>query len=173
MLTTATLWWLLIAGSSPADYKVVHERGRASLYRPWRKSATVPYARYAGAWSRLPKPSDAVCAHRWIPFGTILRLTRKNGLSTYCVVLDRGPFGACAPTQSEHESAQCPRGYRYVVQTRKGALPPGSYYRSVIDATPLVHDGMRSPGWIWVRVERLVRARPSQRKNRQGFALND
>jgi rare lipoprotein A len=35
------------------------------------------------------------CAHQTLPMGTVVRITNLgNGLSTTCVVTDRGPFGA-------------------------------------------------------------------------------
>lgn len=164
------LWLLLLPIVVGGEFRVVHERGIASLYRPWKKSKTVPYARYAGRWSVRPKPTDRVCAHRWLPFGTLVRLTRKNGRSALCVVLDRGPFGACVPTRRNYRGRGCPKGYRYRVIVNRRRLPRGAYYRGVIDATPLVHEAMGSPGWLWVKVERQDGR--SRRSFPQGLALN-
>jgi hypothetical protein len=88
----------------------------------------------------------------------VLRITNiKKGTSALCMVLDRGPFGACVPAESKAVKVpQCRRGYRYQVITNWRLLPTGGYYRGVIDATPRVHKMMGSPGWTWTRVERLV-----------------
>lgn len=147
-----------VQSGQPADFKIVHKRGLTSLYRPWRKSATVPFARYPGAWRRKPTPRDLVCAHRWLPFWTVLRITNpRNGKEATCVVLDRGPYGACVPEPGAVKG-RCPKGYRYkvIVKRRNRDLPRGGYYRGVIDATPRVHKMMESPGWIWTKVERRV-----------------
>jgi hypothetical protein len=161
------LWLLPVVVGSEGRFEVV-ERGIASMYRPWKKSATVPYARYAGRWNVLPKPTDRVCAHRWFPFKTKLRLTRRDGRSSTCVVLDRGPFGACVPTGDAVKRRGCPRGYRYRVIVNRRRLPRGAFYRGVIDATPLVHQAMGSPGWLWVKVER----QRSRKGSRLASALN-
>lgn len=37
----------------------------------------------------------AMCAHRYLPFGTTIRIVNlKNGLSTTCQIWDRGPFNS-------------------------------------------------------------------------------
>jgi len=36
-------------------------------------------------------PEQPVCAHRTLPFGTVLRLKRR-GRVAYCIVRDRGPW---------------------------------------------------------------------------------
>lgn len=37
-------------------------------------------------------PMGATCAHKSLPFGTLLRLTASDGTSVTCRVNDRGPF---------------------------------------------------------------------------------
>ena len=147
---------IALAPASVAGWRLAKgeevDRGIASLYRPWRKGPTVPYARYPGNWKVKPTRKDIVCAHRTIPFGTRLRLSWKRG-SAVCVVLDRGPYGFCEWTGWGRPSAHCPWGYKYTV-TARGKRARG-YYRGVIDATPAVHRMMRSSGWVRVRVERL------------------
>jgi len=125
-------------------------KGLASMYRPWEKSKTVPYARYAGAWNTLPTSLDLVCAHRSLPFGTVLRISYKNRVS-YCAVFDRGPYGYCEPSTRRSKQVGCPKGYRYKV-TVKGK---NGWYRGMIDATPSVFYLLRSQGWVTVNVERL------------------
>jgi len=156
---------LTLALGDPAGLNAVHvDKGIASLYRPWKKSRWVPYARYPGNWGVKPTPQDLVCAHRTLPFGTILRLTTSKGSPpAVCVVLDRGPFGYCLRKQGSgvKYSPQCPRGYQYVVAAggkatvRKWEKKDG-FYRGIIDATPAVHKLMRSKGWTVVRVDRLT-----------------
>lgn len=127
--------------------------GIASMYRPWQVSATVPYGRYPGAWRTKPTPDDLVCAHRTIRFGTYLRLTNtKTNRQAVCVVLDRGPWGACVRSKGAVQLSKCKRGFKYKVARRK---PRHGYWRGIIDATPAVHDMMQSKGWTFVRVERL------------------
>lgn len=125
--------------------------GIAALYRPWQRSRTVPYARYAGSPDR-PSPRDLVCAHRSLPFGTLLQLTARDGQRAFCVVLDRGPYGYCERDAAVLSDTRCPTGHRYVIARRR---PAHGHYRGVIDATPAVHRMLRSGGWIRVRVERL------------------
>lgn len=141
------------------------ERGIASLYRPWIKSRLVPYARYPGNWSVKPTPRDLVCAHRTLPFWTVLRLTRRTGESAYCVVLDRGPFGFCERTGTNAKGVGCKRGERWVVAVRRNGRK--GYYRGVIDATPAVHRMMGSRGWVTVKVTRLVGLARTRRVLRQ------
>lgn len=127
--------------------------GIASLYRPWKKSRWVPNARYPGNWTVRPTRRDLVCAHRTLPFWTVLKLTRSNGERAFCVVLDRGPFGFCDQGKAGKDP-RCRRGGRWTVATtRRGRR---GYYRGMIDATPAVHRMMRSKGWVRVRVERLA-----------------
>jgi len=38
-------------------------------------------------------PAKPICAHKTLPFGTVLRL-RYRGRTALCVVLDRGPYVA-------------------------------------------------------------------------------
>jgi hypothetical protein len=160
-----TLIYLALLNKMLATSQITFEKvdyGTASLYRPWRKSRFVPYARYPGNWSVKPTPRDLVCAHRTLPFWTILRLRTKRGRIGYCVVLDRGPYGYCAPTKRRRYRgtnwARCKNGFRWRVAVRRKHRKRGGYYRGVIDATPAVHKTMGSPGWVKVTVERLVGA---------------
>jgi hypothetical protein len=34
-------------------------------------------------------------------------------------------------------------------------MPAGGYYRGELDATPAVHQLMKSNGWIWAKIERV------------------
>ena len=126
------------------------EVGLASMYRPWERSATVPHARYACAWRRLPRPDDHACAHRTAPCGATLRITYRDR-STTCTVLDRRPR-ACVPAPG-HRSRACPDGYRWRAPRH---LPAGAWRRGVLDAAPAVWRALGSRGWVRVRVE-LVR----------------
>lgn len=145
-------------------------KGTMALYYAWKKSVMVPYARYAGNWRVAPTRSDLVCAHRTLPFWTILRIRRKKRVA-YCVVLDRGPYGYCA-RRSRHDKRKgwlngrfdqrCPKTHRYqvIVKRWKRKRTPG-YYRAMLDATPAVHRllGTRKSGWVTVRVEKVGKER--------------
>ncbi len=164
MATAIVLFIPLLVTLSQARSAPV-ETGIASIYRPWKKSRWVPYARYPGNWSVKPTPCDLVCAHRTLPFWTILRLTRRNGAVAHCVVLDRGPFGFCERTGTTKIGRGCKRGERWVVAVRRKGRK--GRYRGVIDATPAVHKMMRSNGWVTVKVERLVGLARTRRVLRQ------
>jgi len=141
-------------------------RGIVSLYRPWKKSKYVPYARYVGNWKRIPEPGDLVCAHRTLPLGTLLLLTSGDSNQAVCTVLDRGTYGYCYPTKDKKAkpSKNCPHGFKYIVAAgkkkyvRRMEKGPG-YYRGVIDATPSVHRLLGSSGWIKVTIHRIGKQR--------------
>ena len=130
-------------------------RGIASMYRPWKIDKYVPYGRYPGLWKVKPTKNDLVCAHRKLPFGSILRITNlKNpDKKAYCVVLDRGTYGQCNPIKNYGKDRKCPKGFKYSVSAKKPA--EGGYFRGILDATPKVHEMMGSKGWTLVRVEKL------------------
>lgn len=148
---------------------VIVGEGIASAYKPWRKSRYVPNARYAGRWRVKPTAQDLVCAHRTLPFGTILRLQLVSSRRVaVCVVLDRGPYGFCEEREDKTKrySRQCPVGHRYVVAVRRNNRR--GWYRGIIDATPAVHRMMGVRGWVRVTVTKLsgVRQRRVLRANR-------
>jgi rare lipoprotein A len=59
--------------------------GPAAYYSMDYKGLTASGARY--------DPDKYTCAHRWLPFGTRLRVTdRRTGRSVVVTVNDRGPF---------------------------------------------------------------------------------
>jgi hypothetical protein len=139
--------------------------GSASLYTPWIKGPTVPNAFYAGKWRYKPTPDDLVCAHRRLPFGTYLRLTNPKhpNKPAYCVVLDRGPYGACVFDfdlwLQNKKRRGCPMGFRFRIKVNEFFY---GHYRVAIDATPAVHEMMGSKGWEKIIIERL-RVKPSRR----------
>lgn len=163
-------------------------KGIMSLYRPWKKSATVPYARYPGNWRVLPTLDDLVCAHRTIPFWTILRI-RKGSRTVYCQILDRGPWGFCEKRRvpipiapfwglmkldfrmgdlGGRNDLRCPKRYRYrVIVKRWKRKRLRGWYRGLIDATPAVHKMIGSDGWTTVHVESLGRIGQPKRVLRQ------
>lgn len=139
-------------------------KGLASTYRPWIKSSTVPNARYPGNWHELPRPTDLVCAHRTIPFWTVLRLRLRSRVA-YCTVLDRGTYGFCEKVAANvKHDRQCPIGHRYrVIVKRWKRMRTLGWYRGLIDATPAVHRMMGSDGWQVVHVEKLRLGRRRRR----------
>src|SRR3989337_3889714 len=92
---------ILVSFLSDFDSVLIKENTYVSIYTPWVRSWHVPYARYPFAWNNKPTKEDLVCAHRTIPLGSILRLT-KGGLSVVCLCADRGPYGACVPNDFEN-----------------------------------------------------------------------
>jgi len=145
--------------------------GIASMYQPWKRSWSVPYATYPGNLNVPPSPMDLVCAHRTLPFGSLLRISREGAPPAFCRVLDRGPYGFCRATgDGKKWSRQCKAGYRYMV-ARKSRTD--GYYRGILDATPAVHQLIGSPGFTRVKVELLVlvpRSRAVLRLARQAQA---
>lgn len=76
---------LITAGcTSVEDKKVVKQwHGHASWYQCCGKTAS----------GQKFNPNDYTVAHRYLPFGTVLRLTNvKNGNTIEAIVNDRGPF---------------------------------------------------------------------------------
>jgi len=140
----------LVAGvATAASLVLVVAQGVVSYYIPWRKSATVPNARYAGMWSRKPTPKDLVCAHRTLPFGSVLVIYPVGRPTQFevCSVFDRGPYGACVPAKGTRRTSQCAAGKRYAVIVR-GPLYGGKY-RGEADVTPSVYHGLgRSRGLL-------------------------
>jgi len=135
-----------------------------SLYRPWKKSKYVPYAKYPANRKIKPSKDDLVCAHRTLPFGTVLVLTRvtKRKQKAYCIVLDRGPYGACQISgDRNYKSPQCPKGYKYLVANK--GLPLDAYFRGILDATPAVHKMMQSTGWVKANVSVVVGVKRKRR----------
>lgn len=138
-------------------------RGIASGYTPWRKGPFVPYGRYPGNWRVKPTPKDLVCAHRTLPFGTLLRLrANRTNRTGFCVVLDRGPYGFCTRATPGKRYPGCRVGYRYIIKKRIRERRQG-YYRGIVDATLGVHRLMGTRGWVMVTVERLARRERSRR----------
>jgi hypothetical protein len=85
-------------------------------------------------------PSQRICASRSLPFGTIVVIERvRTGDWTWCVIEDRGPYGAILEDGSW--AAMFRRGSQYVVRRRSGGVwnaeevydeRPGTY-RGIID----------------------------------------
>lgn len=60
--------------------------------KPTTTTTTRPPNRQTGKASWY-QTTDGTCAHRTLPFGTIVKVTNlANGLSTSCRVADRGPY---------------------------------------------------------------------------------
>lgn len=148
------------------------ETGVASFYRPWvkgvwRRGVFIPYKRtgqYAGRWRVKPTSKDMVCAHRSLPFGTLLVLVpvAADKRPAYCVVLDRGPWGACVKSNALQKVPQCKQGERYVVHVNRRP-PVGGRFRGVLDVTEPVRRMMGGAGHM-VKVHVLVVAGFKRRK---------
>lgn len=79
-----TSWLMLMAAIVLAPHVHAAERGMASWYKP---------TGHRTASGEKFNPSMLTCAHRTLPFGVRLRVTRPSlHLQTICRVNDRGPF---------------------------------------------------------------------------------
>ncbi len=68
-------------------------RATATTARPATTTTTAPRSTQEGDASYYDTASPEQCAHRSIPFGTVVKvIDLSNGRSTTCVVRDRGPF---------------------------------------------------------------------------------
>ena len=115
---------------------------------------------------------DHVCAHRWYPCGTILVVeNQKTNERNWCVVKDRGPYGANVFAADGTKVMANGRPAWYI-KIHKDDLPPGDLcpggectgrWRGVLDMSPAVSKGMGHTGWGSVKVWRLKRVVDLQR----------
>ncbi len=83
MSMSRSLWALSALLIPTADALAQSQTGIASYY--WQGQRTANGERF--------NTMAHTCAHRTLPFGTMLRVTNlRNGASTTCRVNDRGPF---------------------------------------------------------------------------------
>lgn len=127
-----------------------YSSGIVSQYEPAKANRLGFERRYAGKYRYYPTDDDLVCAHRSLPFGTLLKITSKDQVAV-CVVLDRGPYGYCEYELGASD-LKCRSNHRYTVTTRKSK--PGRY-RGELDATPAVHKMLGSRGWVYAKIERI------------------
>jgi hypothetical protein len=116
---------------------------------------------------------DHVCAHRRYPCGTILIVeNQKTKDRNWCVVLDRGPFGASVFAADGTKVMVKPKKAAWYIKIREGDLPPDSLcpdgecvgkWRGVLDVSPAVSRGMNHTGWGNVKVWKLRRVVDLQR----------
>jgi len=72
---------LIASSAAMANGKT--QRGKASYY--WQPQATASGERF--------NPNALTAAHRWLPFGSRVKVTnRRNGRSVIVRINDRGPF---------------------------------------------------------------------------------
>jgi hypothetical protein len=110
---------------------------------------------------------DHVCAHRWYPCGTILIVEYPaTGKRNWCVVADRGPYGANVFAADGKAVLSPSGGAAWYVMIHAGDPPPDDLcpeggctgkWRGVIDMSPVVSKGMGHPGMGYVKVWRLKR----------------
>jgi len=110
---------------------------------------------------------DHVCAHRWYPCGTILIVENiKNGKRNWCVVKDRGPYGANVFADNGTKVMNDANKPAWFIKIRPGDLPPASIcpmgncigrWRGILDMSPAVSAGLDHPGMGMIKVWRLTR----------------
>jgi len=115
---------------------------------------------------------DHVCAHRWYPCGTLLIVeNQKTGDRNWCVVLDRGPYGANV-FASDGSKVMINGRQGWYIKIRENDAPPAELcpdggcvgrWRGVLDMSPAVSKGMNHTGWGAIKVWRLQRVVDLQR----------
>lgn len=111
--------------------------------------------------------SHFVCAHRSYPCGTILIIEYpKTGKRSWCVVADRGPYGASVFAPSGDQVALASGDKAWYIKISKTDHPPdhlcpgggcSGRWRGVIDMSPAVSKAMGHDGWGAVKVWKLSR----------------
>jgi rare lipoprotein A len=82
--------------SSPTSDKLAERFGKVRALSVQQGSASYYGDAFAGrptASGSPYEPTGFTAAHRSLPFGTVLRVTREGGPSVYVIVTDRGPYG--------------------------------------------------------------------------------
>lgn len=106
-----------------------------------------------------------VCAHRYYPCGTIL-VVEYQGKRSWCVVADRGPYGANVFAADGKMVMTPAGGAAWFVMTKANQAPPDELcpdggckgkWRGVIDMAPAVSKAMGHPGMGYVKVWTLKR----------------
>lgn len=105
-----------------------------------------------------------VCAHRSYPCGTIL-VVEYQGKRSWCVVADRGPYGANV-FAADGKIVTSTSGAAWYVKIKQDQMPPSDLcpdgnctgkWRGVIDMGPAVSKAMGHPGMGYVKVWTLRR----------------
>jgi hypothetical protein len=109
---------------------------------------------------------EHTCAHRWWPCGTLLIVENtKTKERNWCVVRDRGPYGANVFAADGTKVMAGSRAAWYI-KIRKDDPPPDDLcpgggctgkWRGVLDMSPAVSKGMGHTGWGHIKVWRLKR----------------
>jgi hypothetical protein len=117
--------------------------------------------------------TEHTCAHRWYPCGTILIVEdQKTRQRNWCVVRDRGPFGASVFASDGSKVMISPKKAAWYIKIRETDLPPDDLcpdggctgrWRGILDMSPAVSKGMGHTGWGAVKVWRLKRVVDLQR----------
>jgi hypothetical protein len=133
----------LLSSPDPASVKSWDDSGLATVYHTptdlgkWRGSVL------ACLWNKAVKDfadDQLFCAHRSYRCGTVLHVYMpKTRKSSYCVVADRGPYGAKVDG-------------KFVVKIRKG--DPG-VWRGILDMSPGVLKNLGGTGYDHVRIKKV------------------
>jgi hypothetical protein len=109
---------------------------------------------------------EHTCAHRWYPCGTILIVENsKTGDRNWCVVRDRGPYGANV-FAADGSKVMAGNRAAWYIKIRKDDPPPDELcpgggctgrWRGILDMSPAVSKGMNHTGWGHIKFWRLKR----------------
>ena len=117
--------------------------------------------------------TEHTCAHRWYPCGTILIVeSQKTDRRSWCVVRDRGPYGASVFAEDGSRVMVGPKKAAWYIKIRASDQPPDELcpeggctgkWRGILDMSPAVSKGMGHTGWGMVKVWKLKRVVDHQR----------
>lgn len=107
--------------------------------------------------------TDHVCAHRSHPCGTILIIEYpQTGLRSWCIVADRGPYGANVFASDGKTKLKSSDGsYAWYIKIKNSDSPPAiecptkdciGKWRGILDISPAVTKDLGHPGWGPIRV---------------------
>ena len=114
------------------------DTGFATTFYPQERWNNGQFA-CGGRWR---DPNLRVCAHRTLSCGSIIFVTNhRTNRTSWCVVRDRGPYGATAPDGS------------WVLKSPKNKGVIGKY-RGILDVSRQVARDIGSDGRDWVTIRR-------------------
>jgi hypothetical protein len=196
------VWWLSISGSASSvnktpeeteDYAKIVASDR-SIQLPSNPDDSGIATRYGSPGDKFAqqgtacKPHDKindydhVCAHRWYPCGTLLIVENsKTGDRNWCVVLDRGPYGANV-FAADGSKVMAGNRAAWYIKINKDDPPPAEFcpeggctgrWRGILDMSPAVSKGMNHTGWGPIKFWRLKRVVDLQKylQKKQGKPL--
>lgn len=159
-----TIQYALTIANDDTSLPVHDEQGIASMFGyPGDKLA-------GGTMACRPKEKvnseDHICAHRSYPCGTILILENgKTNKKTWCVVLDRGPYGANVFVDDSKSPLKKENGKPFwYIKKNKNHIPDideckdsrcVGKWRGVLDMSPAVSKALGHTGMGFIKVWKL------------------